>query len=117
MTQAKYISAHWITSVVFHDDGPATYAVHKKDTAPDLVADGIKDLKTATLIAASPKLLAALIDRNGELPPVKDGNCRVCGREYFGDDIPDDGMCPSDDCPHTIARAAIAEAQPPDRMA
>jgi hypothetical protein len=117
MTQANHITGPWITSVVFHDDGPATYAVHKKDTAPDLVADYIPDEETAILIAAAPKLLAALIDRNGDLPPVQNGECRVCGREYFGDDIPDDGMCPSDDCPHTIARAAIAEAQPPDRTA
>jgi len=65
----------------------------------------------ANLISAAPRLLAALIDRNGDLPPVQDGECRVCGREYFGDDIPVDGMCRSDDCPHTIARAAIAEAR------
>jgi hypothetical protein len=52
----------WITSVVFHDDGPATYAVHKKETAPDLIADFIQDEKTATLIAAAPDLLAILED-------------------------------------------------------
>ena len=65
----------------------------------------------AKLTSTNADLLAALIDCNGELPPVQDGVCSVCGREYFGDDIPEDGMCPSDDCPHTIARAAIARAR------
>jgi DNA-directed RNA polymerase subunit RPC12/RpoP len=63
------------------------------------------------LAAINVVLLGALIDRNGDRPPVRDGMCFVCGREYFGDDIPQDGMCPSDDCPHTIARAAIAKAR------
>jgi hypothetical protein len=63
------------------------------------------------LTAINAVLFAALIDLKGDLPPVQDGVCSVCGREYFGDDIPEDGMCPSDDCPHTIARAAIAKAQ------
>jgi hypothetical protein len=65
----------------------------------------------AKLASTNGDLLAALIDRNGDLPPVRDGVCSVCGREYFGNDIPEDGMCPSDDCPHTIARAAIAKAR------
>ena len=63
------------------------------------------------LTTINAELLAALIDCNGDLPPVQDGICSVCGREYSGEDIPEDGMCPSDDCPHTIARAAIAKAR------
>jgi hypothetical protein len=43
------------------------------------------DEANARLIAAAPKLLAALIDRNGDLPAVQNGECRVCGREYFDD--------------------------------
>jgi hypothetical protein len=69
------------------------------------------DAERAKLRSTNAGLLAALIDCNGDLPPVQDGVCSVCGREYFGDDIPEDGMCPSDDCPHTIARAAIAKAR------
>ena len=60
MTQAKNTTGPWITSVVFNDDGPPTYAVHKKATAPDLVADYISDERTALLIAAAPRLLVAL---------------------------------------------------------
>jgi hypothetical protein len=60
---------------------------------------------------AAQDLLDALIDRVGDLPPIHDGKCSVCGREYFGDDIPADGMCPADDCPDTIARGAIAKAK------
>jgi hypothetical protein len=55
-----YAPGPWITSVVLHDDGPATYAVHKRETAPDLVADYIQHKKTAILIAAAPDLLDAL---------------------------------------------------------
>lgn len=58
----QHTTGSWITSVVFHDDGPATYAVHKGETAPDLVADYIQDEKTAILIAAAPDLLAILED-------------------------------------------------------
>jgi hypothetical protein len=60
MTQEKHTPGPWITSVVFHDDGPATHAVHKKETAPYLIADCIHDEKTATLIAAAPELAKAL---------------------------------------------------------
>jgi hypothetical protein len=56
----QHTTGSWITSVVFHDDAPATYAVHKTETAPDLIADCIQDEKTAILIAAAPKLLEQL---------------------------------------------------------
>ena len=81
-----------------------TLPTSKDDVAAPPTAE--RDRRTAI----NAELLAALIDCNGDLPPVQDGICSVCGREYF-DDIPEDGMCPSDDCPHTIARAAIAKAR------
>jgi hypothetical protein len=59
-----YAPGPWITSVVLHDDGPATYAVHKRETAPDLVADYIKDEETARLIATAPDMLKLLRDIN-----------------------------------------------------
>lgn len=77
----------------------------RDDVAASLAAERDK------LAATNAELLAALIGCNGDLPPVQDGVCCVCGREYFDDGIPEDGMCPSDDCPHTRARAAIAKAQ------
>jgi hypothetical protein len=71
------------------------------------------DIANARLIAAAPKLLAALIDLLGDRPSVQEGRCIRCGREY-GEYKPDwaieTGDCPSDDCPSFIARAAIAEA-------
>ena len=60
---------------------------------------------------AAPKLLAALRNLLGDLPPVRAGVCHCCGRDYRGEDPVPDGDCPSDDCPDTIARAAIAEAE------
>jgi hypothetical protein len=60
---------------------------------------------------AAPKLLAALRNLLGDLPPVRAGVCHCCGRDYRGEDPVPDGECSSDDCPDTIARAAIAEAE------
>jgi len=91
---------------------------HHSGTIKDFTLPGAKDDVAAPptaeldkLRAINAELLVALIDCNGDIPPVQDGICTVCGREYFGDDIPEDGMCPSDDCPHTIGRAAIAKAR------
>ena len=67
--------------------------------------------KEYRLREAAPKLLAALRNLLGDLPPVRAGVCHCCGRDYRGEDPVPDGECPSDDCPDTIARAAIAEAE------
>ena len=58
--------------------------------------------------AENQRLREALQDFMGDTPPVKGGICHHCGRDYIGDlTVPIEGDCPSDDCPHTTARAAL----------
>jgi hypothetical protein len=114
MTNTAHTPAPWgfeeETGRIYFADGdiePTVAVVDLENTSPQQSgADG-------RLIAAAPKLLAALIDLLGDRPSVQHGQCIRCGREY-GDDEPDfaieTGDCPSDDCPSSIARAAIADA-------
>jgi hypothetical protein len=67
------------------------------------------------IAAAATDLLEALQDLLGDRPAVQGGICQLCGRDYMGDIETGNGEatqanCPSDDCPHTKARAAIAKA-------
>ena len=54
-----------------------TLPAAKDDVAAPPAAEGDK------LTAINAELLAALIDLKGDLPPVQDGACCFCGREYL----------------------------------
>src|SRR5713101_7440822 len=60
------------------------------------------------------ELLTALEDTiNVDRPDINlsTGQCRHCGRDYTGDAHELAGLCPSDDCPGNLARAALAKAR------
>ncbi len=61
------------------------------------------------LAAAAPDLLAAVKDLLGQNQAVQNGVCQWCGRDY-GDD-PAEGDCPAEDCPSTMAWAAVFKAE------
>jgi hypothetical protein len=106
---AEYLCTQHIAGC---DEGDVRHAAVRLDGGPEL----------SPLYAAAPELLRAVHDLLGEYNNSDDPNeepklrgdvfsHNCCGCARYFEDLPDGSLCPSDDCPRYLARAAIAKAE------